>query len=312
MGPHFDQFYPEPAGRRQPPRHPARLQPLHPVRAVRARQPRGGRQERVRAVAGRGIETHLIVNSRSAAAWPTPTSRSATSAAQRLPGRRDPAEAAAASRCPIGERQLRRAADQRPGAGGRAAHAGSRHGCTDTAQAARSPPPRWPAASAATCPFSTSTSGCSSCCEHIEFDRSPLTDIKHGAATATSASSRAACATPRTCTCCASSARTARRWWPSAPAPSTAACRRSATTSTCATACSEVYLHRARAWPNGSIPNDPELPLPLNKVHPIHEVVKVDYFLPGCPPSADAIWKFLTDLLAGRTPRLGHGLMHYD
>ena len=60
------------------------------------------------------------------------------------------------------------------------------------------------------------------------------------------------------------------------------------------------------------IPNDPELPLPLNKVHPIHEVVHVDYFLPGCPPSADAFWAFLTDLLAGRTPHLGHGLMHYD
>ncbi|MGE5466776.1 MAG: NADP oxidoreductase [Ignavibacteria bacterium] len=62
----------------------------------------------------------------------------------------------------------------------------------------------------------------------------------------------------------------------------------------------------------GGIPNDPELPLPLNQVHPIHEVVKVDYFLPGCPPPADAIWKFLTDLIAGRTPQLGHGLLHYD
>ena len=60
------------------------------------------------------------------------------------------------------------------------------------------------------------------------------------------------------------------------------------------------------------IPNDPELPLPLNHVHPIHEVVQVDYFLPGCPPSADAFWTFLTDLMAGRTPHLGHGLMHYD
>jgi NAD-reducing hydrogenase small subunit len=63
---------------------------------------------------------------------------------------------------------------------------------------------------------------------------------------------------------------------------------------------------------SGGIPNDPELPLPLDKVHPLHEVVKIDYFLPGCPPSGDAIWKFLTDLLAGRTPRLGHELMHYD
>jgi NAD-reducing hydrogenase small subunit len=60
------------------------------------------------------------------------------------------------------------------------------------------------------------------------------------------------------------------------------------------------------------VPNDPELPLPLNHVHPIHEVVHVDYFLPGCPPSADAIWYFLTELLAGRTPQLGHGLIHYD
>src|SRR5574340_1126668 len=56
----------------------------------------------------------------------------------------------------------------------------------------------------------------------------------------------------------------------------------------------------------GGIPNDPELPLPLNKVHPIHEVVKVDYFLPGCPPSGEAIWRFLSDLLAGRTPRLDY------
>jgi NAD-reducing hydrogenase small subunit len=62
----------------------------------------------------------------------------------------------------------------------------------------------------------------------------------------------------------------------------------------------------------GLIPNDPELPLPLDKVHPLHEVVKVDYFIPGCPPSADAIWKFLTDLLVGRTPTLGHGLIKYD
>ncbi|RTL52658.1 MAG: NADP oxidoreductase [Rhodocyclaceae bacterium] len=74
----------------------------------------------------------------------------------------------------------------------------------------------------------------------------------------------------------------------------------------------EVY-HTSPGLAAGSrIPNDPELPLPLNKVHPIHEVVKIDYFLPGCPPSGDAIWKFLTDLIAGRTPALGHGLLHYD
>jgi NAD-reducing hydrogenase small subunit len=73
----------------------------------------------------------------------------------------------------------------------------------------------------------------------------------------------------------------------------------------------EVYLTEA-SLSLGMIPNDPELPLPLDKVHPLHEVVRVDYFIPGCPPSADAIWKFLTDLIEGRTPKLGHGLIQYD
>ncbi|HXX67661.1 MAG TPA: hypothetical protein VEK07_10790 [Polyangiaceae bacterium] len=62
----------------------------------------------------------------------------------------------------------------------------------------------------------------------------------------------------------------------------------------------------------GFIPNDHELPLPLKQVHPLHDVVKIDYFLPGCPPSAEAIWRFLTDLIAGRTPALTHGLIRYD
>jgi NAD-reducing hydrogenase small subunit len=74
----------------------------------------------------------------------------------------------------------------------------------------------------------------------------------------------------------------------------------------------EVYRTRPGLSATSRIPNDPELPLHLNHVHPIHEVVHVDYFLPGCPPSADAIWSFLSDLMAGRTPHLGHGLIHYD
>ncbi|MGC4116630.1 MAG: hypothetical protein QM765_19080 [Myxococcales bacterium] len=41
--------------------------------------------------------------------------------------------------------------------------------------------------------------------------------------------------------------------------------------------------------PSGKIPADPELPLLLDKVYPCHEVVKMDYHLPGCPPPADAI-----------------------
>jgi len=73
----------------------------------------------------------------------------------------------------------------------------------------------------------------------------------------------------------------------------------------------EAYLDGQNTL-NPQIPNDVELPLLLNKVHPIHEVVKVDYFLPGCPPSADTFWKFLTDLASGNEPSLPYDLIHYD
>ncbi|NOT12296.1 MAG: NADP oxidoreductase [Methylococcaceae bacterium] len=63
---------------------------------------------------------------------------------------------------------------------------------------------------------------------------------------------------------------------------------------------------------NPQIPSDPELPLLLDKVRPLHEVVKIDYYLPGCPPSADVFWKFLTDLIAGSEPSLPYELVHYD
>ena len=36
----------------------------------------------------------------------------------------------------------------------------------------------------------------------------------------------------------------------------------------------------------------------------LDQVVPVDIYLPGCPPSADAIWFVLTELLAGRMPDL--------
>ncbi|MEB2360257.1 MAG: oxidoreductase [Bryobacteraceae bacterium] len=42
----------------------------------------------------------------------------------------------------------------------------------------------------------------------------------------------------------------------------------------------------------------------LERVRPVHEVVKVDYFLPGCPPSADAIFEFVAALIEGREPSL--------
>ena len=73
----------------------------------------------------------------------------------------------------------------------------------------------------------------------------------------------------------------------------------------------EAYLdgpgiHRAQ------IPNDPELPLLLNRVHPIGEVVSVDVFIPGCPPSADSIATVLGQLLKGEPVHLDYPQIHYD
>jgi [NiFe] hydrogenase diaphorase moiety small subunit len=63
---------------------------------------------------------------------------------------------------------------------------------------------------------------------------------------------------------------------------------------------------------NGQIPTDPELPHILEKVSPIHEVVKIDFFLPGCPPPADAFWQVLTDIVEGREPQLPYDLIYFD
>jgi len=67
----------------------------------------------------------------------------------------------------------------------------------------------------------------------------------------------------------------------------------------------ESILRRAfveTADVNGQVPN--EVPKLLKQAVPLHEVVKVDYYIPGCPPSADLINYILTELLAGRTPNM--------
>ena len=48
------------------------------------------------------------------------------------------------------------------------------------------------------------------------------------------------------------------------------------------------------------------VPALLTRVRPLHEVVEVDVFLPGCPPPADAIHYMITELLAGRIPGPSH------
>jgi NAD-reducing hydrogenase small subunit len=49
---------------------------------------------------------------------------------------------------------------------------------------------------------------------------------------------------------------------------------------------------------------DEVVPRLLPQARPIHELVEVDVFVPGCPPSADTIFYVVSELLAGRRPEL--------
>jgi NAD-reducing hydrogenase small subunit len=60
-----------------------------------------------------------------------------------------------------------------------------------------------------------------------------------------------------------------------------------------------AYIENATI--NKQIPLD-VVPALLPMARPVHRVVSVDVFLPGCPPSADLIYGALVDLLEGRTP----------
>ncbi len=60
------------------------------------------------------------------------------------------------------------------------------------------------------------------------------------------------------------------------------------------------------------IPHHVDLPKILDRVYPCHEIVKIDYYLPGCPPSADLIWAALSGLLSGKLDTLPRELVKYD
>jgi NAD-reducing hydrogenase small subunit len=60
-----------------------------------------------------------------------------------------------------------------------------------------------------------------------------------------------------------------------------------------------AYMENAQL--HQRIPTDviPEL---LKNTRPVHELVPVDVFVPGCPPPADLIFSVLSELLEGRMP----------
>ena len=62
---------------------------------------------------------------------------------------------------------------------------------------------------------------------------------------------------------------------------------------------------------DGRPPAHGDLAALTEKVTGVGEVVPVDVYLPGCPPTADAIWYVLSELVAGRTPRLEGKVLKY-
>jgi NAD-reducing hydrogenase small subunit len=63
---------------------------------------------------------------------------------------------------------------------------------------------------------------------------------------------------------------------------------------------------------DGRIPSSDEIATILDKAVGVDQVVKVDYYIPGCPPSADTIFFALSELLAGRAPALSGDNLRYD
>lgn len=78
---------------------------------------------------------------------------------------------------------------------------------------------------------------------------------------------------------------------------------------TCEKALRRAYLE-SESTAEGRIPDDPELAR-MKPAQPLGEVVPVDVHVPGCPPSADAIFHVLTELAAGRKPQLTGKLLDW-
>jgi NAD-reducing hydrogenase small subunit len=77
----------------------------------------------------------------------------------------------------------------------------------------------------------------------------------------------------------------------------------------------EAVLHRSYVELsdiNPRIPREyPTIAELMPQARPLHEFVKVDAYIHGCPPTADQIWSAVSELLQGRMPALSHVYLRY-
>ena len=60
------------------------------------------------------------------------------------------------------------------------------------------------------------------------------------------------------------------------------------------------------------IPHHEDIPKILDKVYPNHEVVKIDYHIPGCPPNANHIWNVVKTILFEEEYAISYPEFKYD
>jgi len=75
----------------------------------------------------------------------------------------------------------------------------------------------------------------------------------------------------------------------------------------------EAYLNFATHEPgNNIVPYHEDLPKILNRVYGCNEIVKIDYYIPGCPPDANHIWKAIKNILWGEEYSILYSEFKYD
>jgi NAD-reducing hydrogenase small subunit len=72
----------------------------------------------------------------------------------------------------------------------------------------------------------------------------------------------------------------------------------------------KVYQEGPGSVPRG-LEEDGIIPALIPKVLPLHQVITVDAFLPGCPPDPDHIWAVVSALLQGGPVRLTQEMRYF-